>query len=64
LIAEDDLVDDLEKKYRANHIERLNKGQCDAEVGVLFLDVISNLERIGDHANNISEAVVNIATDV
>ena len=62
MIAEDDLVDDLEKKYRANHIERLNKDNAMRKLEFL-LDVISNL-RIGDHANNISEAVVNIATDV
>lgn len=61
LIAEDDLVDDLEKKYRANHIERLNHELCCPEIGVLFLDVVSNLERIGDHANNIAEAVADIA---
>ncbi len=61
LISDDDLVDDLEKKYRSNHIERLNEGLCCPEIGVLFLDVVSNLERIGDHANNIAEAVADIA---
>ncbi len=61
LIADDDLVDDLEKKYRVNHIKRLNEGLCCPEIGVLFLDVVSNLERVGDHANNIAEAVADIA---
>lgn len=61
LVEDDDLVDDLEKKYRDNHIDRLNQGLCDPEIGVLFLDVVSNLERIADHANNIAEAVADVA---
>ena len=61
LIAQDDIVDDLEKRYRSNHIERLNQGLCLPEIGVLFLDVVSNLERVADHANNIAEAVADIA---
>lgn len=61
LIADDDLVDELEKRYRTSHIERLNQGLCNPEVGVLFLDVVSNLERVADHAHNIAEAVADIA---
>ena len=61
IVALDDLVDDLEKRYRANHIQRLNEGVCDPEIGVLFLDTISNLERVADHATNIAEAVADIA---
>ncbi len=49
-------VDKLEKKFRANHIGRLNAQQCVPSAGVIFLDIISNLERISDHAANISLA--------
>lgn len=61
LVAEDDQVDELEKHYRENHIQRINQGLCQPEIGVLFLDAVSNLERIADHANNIAEAVADIA---
>lgn len=61
LIREDDKVDELEKLYRANHIERLNQGLCSADIGVLFLDAVSNLERVADHAHNIAEAVADVA---
>lgn len=54
-------VDSKERLYRENHIERLNKGECDAKRGVLFCDVLSNLERIGDHSNNIAGRVIDIA---
>ena len=33
---------------------RLNSKQCSANAGVIFFDLLSNLERIGDHANNIA----------
>lgn len=61
VMARDQEVDDLEKQYRANHIGRLNAGLCGPEIGVLFLDVVSNLERIADHANNIGEAVADLS---
>lgn len=44
----------LEKKFRNNNIIRLNSKQCYAKAGVMFFDLLSNLERIGDHANNIA----------
>mgnify|MGYP000400756573 CR=1 FL=1 len=51
-------IDNIEKGLRNNHINRLNKGICYPESGVIFLDIISNLERVGDHANNISLMVI------
>ena len=61
LIARDDIVDEMEKRFRANHIERLNQDLCDTEIGVLFLDAVSNLERVADHATNIAESVADVA---
>ena len=51
-------IDHMEKSLRASHIARLNKQQCSASAGVIFLDIISNLERIGDHATKIAFAVI------
>ncbi len=51
-------IDMLEKNLRKKHIKRLNAGDCQTGSGVLFLDLISNLERIGDHASNIALAVL------
>lgn len=53
-------VDYLEKKYRANHIERLNNQLCQPSSGVVFLDIISNLERVSDHSSNIAQYVLGI----
>lgn len=48
-------VDFLEDELREKHISRLVKGECKPEAGIIFLDVISNLERISDHATNLAE---------
>jgi len=50
----EDEVDILERQNRANHIDRLNKGQCLTGSGIIFLDAISNLERVADHSSNIA----------
>lgn len=51
-------IDALEKDLRNIHIERLSNNQCDAKSHVAFLDTIANLERISDHALNISQVVL------
>ena len=53
-------IDGQEKKYRKKHIDRLNRGECDPEKGVNFITLLSNLERIGDHSNNIAGYTLDI----
>jgi phosphate:Na+ symporter len=53
-------TDTMERVLRARHIERLNSGKCLPEVGVAFIDMLSNLERVGDHAHNIALIVKDI----
>ena len=55
----EDEVDSLEEELREKHIERLSKGKCVPSAGVVFLDVISNLERISDHAYNLAGYIKN-----
>ncbi|YBZ94824.1 Na/Pi cotransporter family protein [Bacillus sp. AK031] len=54
----EDMIDKMERKLRKQHILRLNEGLCSGQAGIVFVDIISNLERIGDHAVNIAEAVL------
>ena len=51
-------VNVLEREYRNNHIERVNKQLCKPNAGVIFLDVLSNLERVSDHSANISSYIL------
>lgn len=50
----EDEVDELEEEIRAEHIGRLSRRECDPAAGVVFLDVVSDMERISDHADNIA----------
>ena len=54
---EEQAVDDLTAALRDRHVERLKNHKCSARNGMLYLDMITNLERIADHANNIASSV-------
>ncbi len=53
----EDKIDTMEEKLRESHIKRLSNFECQAKSSVVFLDVISNYERISDHALNIAQYV-------
>jgi len=57
-IEYEDAIDDMEKNMRLKHIDRLNTGECAVQPGLLFLDMLHNFEKIGDHVFNVSEAIV------
>lgn len=59
VIKLEDMVDNLEEELRDKHIERLSQGLCKTSSGVVFLDLLTNLERISDHSNNIVGCVKN-----
>ena len=54
----EDEIDRIEESLRNEHIERLTKQICNPEAGIIYIDVLSNLERIGDHAYNISMMIL------
>jgi phosphate:Na+ symporter len=51
-------VDVLSIEYTENHIERLKIESCEPKSGVIFTDIIGDLERIADHANNIAYSIL------
>ncbi len=52
------VVDRLKEKLRANHIRRMQQGGCSIEAGFVWSDLLTNLERTGDHCSNIAGAVI------
>ncbi len=54
VVAEEELVDRCEMEFRRRHIARLSTDACHPASGMVFLDVLSNLERIADHGANIA----------
>ena len=51
-------VDGMEAKLRSRHMKRLADNTCHAIAGILYLDTISNIERISDHASNIAQSII------
>lgn len=57
VIELEDKVDEKERQLQRAHVERLTKGECTPEAGMIFSDIISGLERVSDHATNIAFAI-------
>ncbi|KYG36089.1 Na/Pi cotransporter family protein [Priestia endophytica] len=54
----EDRIDRMERVLRKKHILRLNEGECSGAAGILFVDIINNLERIGDYAEKLSQHIL------
>lgn len=50
-------IDDMTEALRQHHVDRLKNRKCTAKNGMLYLDLLTNLERIGDHAENIATSM-------
>lgn len=52
------VIDALKDRLRTNHILRMQEGKCSAEVGFVWSDLLTNLERVSDHCSNIAGCVI------
>jgi len=50
-------IDELKKELRKSHIQRLNENKCEVDAGIIFIDMVSCFEKIGDHCYNIAETI-------
>ncbi|MBR6678269.1 MAG: Na/Pi cotransporter family protein [Oscillospiraceae bacterium] len=57
----EEVVDTLKEQLRARHIRRLQQGSCSIEVGFVWSDVLTNLERVADHCSNIAGCVIEMS---
>ena len=58
IINQEDEIDKIAERLEKNHLGRLDEGICSPQAGVLYVDILRNLERIGDHSNNIAYAII------
>lgn len=58
VVKKEEEIDKMERSLRKQHILRINEGNCSGQAGIVFVDIVSNLERVGDHAVNIAEYVL------
>lgn len=49
-------IDDITLKFRQNQIDRMREGHCSVEASILYSEMLTDYERIGDHMLNIAEA--------
>jgi len=53
-------IDRMREEMRQGHISRLRSGECGIDPGLVFIDLLTNFEKIGDYCFNIAQAVVGI----
>ena len=55
-------VDNLRRALISDHIERMQRGECNAENNPVFINLVANLERVGDHLNYVAHSVDDFAS--
>jgi len=57
LVNEENL-NKMQIDFRRSHVRRMTEGQCPPQSGLIFIDLVDNIEKIGDHLTNIAQAVI------
>ncbi len=60
IFDEEEEIDEMTEKLKDDHIQRLNHGGCNPYAGIIYLDLLSNIERVGDHASNIAQGIIGL----
>ena len=53
-------IDDMTSDYRRNHLERMRDGECSDEACILYSELLTDFERIGDHVLNIAQEMAQV----
>ncbi|MBQ6844522.1 MAG: Na/Pi cotransporter family protein [Agathobacter sp.] len=64
IAAMEQQIDDMTNNYREKHLERMRSGRCTEEACVLYSELLTDFERIGDHVLNIAQARVKILNEL
>jgi len=57
LVNEDNL-NKMQIDFRRSHVQRMSEGICSADAGLIFIDLVDNVEKVGDHLTNIAQGVI------
>ena len=57
-LANEDNLNRMQMDFRRSHVQRMTEGACTPEAGLIFIDLVDNIEKIGDHLTNIAQAVI------
>jgi phosphate:Na+ symporter len=56
----EDSIDEMRERMRDNHVSRLRSGTCTVDPGLVFVDMLSNFEKMGDYLYNVSQGVAGV----
>ena len=57
-LEKEDNLNRMQVDFRRSHVQRMSEGVCSANTGLIFIDLVDNVEKIGDHLTNIAQAVI------
>ena len=57
-LAHEDNLNRMQIEFRRSHVERMSGGLCSPQTGLIFIDLVDNVEKIGDHLTNIAQAII------
>jgi phosphate:Na+ symporter len=55
---DEDIIDSMRKRFKKNHVKRLNANECSIDAGLIYVDILNCLEKIGDHTFNIAQVLM------
>jgi phosphate:Na+ symporter len=59
----EEVIDGLNDELRVRHVKRLQDGRCTLELGFIFNDVLTGMERIADHCSNIAVCMIELSRE-
>jgi len=57
-LVNEEHLNKMQMGFRRSHVQRMTEGICSPEAGLIFIDLVDNAEKIGDHLTNIAQAVI------
>ena len=57
-LASETRLNQMQMNFRRSHLARMTEGKCSAQAGLIFIDLVDNVEKVGDHLTNIAQAVI------
>ena len=58
MLERENCINNLQEKFKQNHIQRLNNGKCNLQSGFIFVEFIDNLEKIADRLTSVAKSVI------
>ncbi len=58
VLASEAKLNAMQVEFRRTHVQRMTDGQCTPQTGLIFIDLVDNIEKIGDHLTNIAQAII------